>query len=221
MPKDKDLKRLARARMEKTGESYTAARSQLLRKKEAPRESEDELAAKAGMASDAVRAKTGRGWRQWVDALDAIDAAKMTHTEIARHLNREMGVPGWWSQAVTVGYERIRGLREVGQRRGGLYEAGKSRTFPVTVDALYRAFANARTRARWLPGVKIKIRTAIANKSMRVTWPDGTDLLLGFTAKGTGKAALALVHSKLPSRAAIAESKAYWAERLAALSEIL
>ena len=29
MPKDKDLKRLIRGRMEKTGESYTAARAQL------------------------------------------------------------------------------------------------------------------------------------------------------------------------------------------------
>ena len=33
MPKDKDLKRLARRRMEKTGESYAAARAQLLKKK--------------------------------------------------------------------------------------------------------------------------------------------------------------------------------------------
>lgn len=32
MPKNKDLKRLIRARMEKTGESYTAARSHLLSK---------------------------------------------------------------------------------------------------------------------------------------------------------------------------------------------
>ncbi len=32
MPKNRDLKRLIRARMEKTGESYTAARSHLLSK---------------------------------------------------------------------------------------------------------------------------------------------------------------------------------------------
>lgn len=32
MPKDKDLKRLIRARMRKTGEPYTTARSQLLKK---------------------------------------------------------------------------------------------------------------------------------------------------------------------------------------------
>ena len=32
MPRDKDLKRLVRARMTKTGESYTAARAQITRK---------------------------------------------------------------------------------------------------------------------------------------------------------------------------------------------
>ena len=32
MPRNKDLKRLVRARMSKTGESYTAARSQILSK---------------------------------------------------------------------------------------------------------------------------------------------------------------------------------------------
>src|SRR5919112_6349551 len=32
MPREKDLKRLVRARMKKTGEAYTAARAQLLRK---------------------------------------------------------------------------------------------------------------------------------------------------------------------------------------------
>ena len=37
MPRQKDLKRVVRARMQKTGESYTAARLQLVRKKEEPK----------------------------------------------------------------------------------------------------------------------------------------------------------------------------------------
>ncbi len=36
MPKQKDLKRLARSRTQKTGESYTTSRSQLLKKKASP-----------------------------------------------------------------------------------------------------------------------------------------------------------------------------------------
>src|SRR3954467_11720027 len=40
MPKQKDLKRLVRARMQKTGEAYTAARAQVLRKPRTPRTTE-------------------------------------------------------------------------------------------------------------------------------------------------------------------------------------
>jgi hypothetical protein len=35
MPRQKDLKRLVRARMRKTGEAYTAARAQILKKQHA------------------------------------------------------------------------------------------------------------------------------------------------------------------------------------------
>ena len=79
-------------------------------------------------------------------------------------------VPAWWAQMVTVGYERIRGLREIGQRRGGAFEANKSKTFPVPVDRLYRAFAQKRTRRRWLPD-DVTIRTSKREKSICQTSP--------------------------------------------------
>ena len=64
MPKQKDLKRLARSRMRKTGESYTTARAHLVEKKkrqeEAPPRVED-YAALAGMSDEAVKKKTGCG----------------------------------------------------------------------------------------------------------------------------------------------------------------
>ncbi len=94
MPKQKDLKRLIRTRMQKTGESYTAARSQILDKSSpAPAE----YAAIAGMSDEAVRAKTGRTWRQWVRQLDAIGAVRMPHREIAKHLNESNEISGWWA----------------------------------------------------------------------------------------------------------------------------
>ena len=43
----------------------------------------------------------------------------MSHTEIAAMVNKTWKVDGWWSQTVTVGYERIKGLRARGQRRDG------------------------------------------------------------------------------------------------------
>src|SRR5262249_37664807 len=136
--------RLVRARMQKTGEAYTAARFQLLKKKPTP-----EYALRAGMSDASVHKATGRTWAEWVSLLDAAGSASKPHREIVGRVSAA-GVSNWWSQMVTVGYERIRGLRERGQRRGGGYSASKSRTFSVPVATLYRAIRNDRQRRRWL-----------------------------------------------------------------------
>jgi hypothetical protein len=218
MPKQKDLKRLVRTRMEKTGEAYTAARLQVIRKKEEPKPKVD-LAKIAGMSDAVVEEKTGRNWAQWTELLDAQRAMDKPHREITQ-LVSSLGTPDWWTQMVTVGYERIRGLRDKGQRRGGAYEAGKSRTFNVPVETLFEAFANARKRKRWLP-VKITVRTSTAPKSMRVTWDDGTPVELMFLSKGAAKSSVAVTHQKLPDRAAVEVAKKSWGEHLDRLGEML
>jgi hypothetical protein len=190
MPKQKDLKRLVRSRVTKTGESYTAARLQLVQKKEPT----PDYAAVAGMSDASVSKKTGRTWAEWVRLLDAARAAEKPHRQIAEYVS-SLGTPDWWSQMVTVGYERIRGLREKGQRRGGGYSATKSRTFPVAVEALFDAFTNARKRRRWLP-VKIAVRSATPPKRMSITWDDGTSVQIGFYPKGNGKSSVAVQHEK-------------------------
>ena len=215
MPNDKDLKRLARSRMKKTGESYTAARAELVKK------SKQDFAERAGMSDLVVSAKTGRTWEEWVRLLDARGARSMIHGDIAKYLNEEQGVPGWWAQTVTVGYERIRGLRDIGQRRSGEYEASKSKTLPVPLGTLFRAFTVARTRERWLPGVKWTVRTTVADKSIRVTWEDGTSVELYFVPKGPEKSQVAIQHRKLRTKAQAAEAKAYWGERLEGLAKLL
>lgn len=224
MPKQKDLKRLVRSRMKKTGESYTTARMQLAKKKLTPPAEvvpEEGYAALGGKSDEVLRVKTGKTWRQWVRLLDAVDAARMPHRDIARHLHREHQVPGWWAQTVTVGYERIRGLREVGQRRSGEYEVSKSKTLPVPLADLFAAFQDSRRRRRWLPGVSLTVRKATPEKSIRVTWPDGTSVEAYFAAKGDEKSQIAIQHRKLAARADATRMKAYWAERLDALAEML
>ena len=145
----------------------------------------------------------------------------MIHGDIAKYLYEEQGVPGWWAQTVTVGYERIRGLRDIGQRRSGEYEASKSKTLPVPLGKLFRAFTVARTRERWLPGVKWTVRTTVADKSIRVTWEDGTSVELYFVPKGPEKSQVAIQHRKLRTKAQAAEAKAYWGERLEGLAKLL
>lgn len=232
MPANKDFKRLVRGRMQKTGESYTAARAKLLTQKPAAAAPKAALTASARPAavdyaklagrSDAIlKERTGCTWERWVKALDHAQAYTWTHREIAKHVAEKYKVPGWWAQTVTVGYERIKGLRAVGQRRDGSFEANKSRTFAVPLVRLYRAFHDSRTRARWLPGVDLTVRTATRGKSMRITWPDRTSVAVGFASRGTGKSQVAVQHGNLPDRAAAARVKQYWAERFDVLGDVL
>jgi uncharacterized protein YndB with AHSA1/START domain len=219
MPTNKDFKRLVRARMRKTGESYTTARAQFLRRRPAP--AAVDYATLAGMSDAAIKAKTGCTWERWVKALDHRKAYEWSHREIARYVRDKFKTPDWWSQTVTVGYERIKGLRAVGQRRDGTYEASKSKVIAVPVSRLYRAWHDARTRARWLPDVRPVIRAATRDKSMRVAWPDGTSVQVGFTAKGAAKSQVAVQHARLPDREAATHMKQFWAARLGALAEVL
>jgi hypothetical protein len=224
MPKQKDLKRLVRARMKKTGESYTTARTQLFSKKTSSNGTltpKAKYAEVAGMSDAAVRKRTGKTWKQWVHALDAIDATQMKHRDIARSVHENFETTDWWAQTVTVGYERIRGLRDLGQRRGGKYDANKSKTFPVPVAQLYRAFGDARKRQRLLPGVDLKIRTSRREKSMRITWPDETKVDVYFVSKGAKKSTVSVQHRELSRKSDVAKAKDYWSERFAALSEIV
>lgn len=219
MPRNKDLKRLVRARMTKTGEAYTAARSQILRKSATPRP--QDYASLAGMADAAVEEKTGRSWEQWVRTLDKHDASAMAHRDIARLVSGTYKVQDWWSQTVTVGYERIKGLRVRGQRRDGTYEASKSRTYNVSVKALFEGWADAAVRTRWLAEPNARVRSSTAPKAMRIVWPDGSVVLVGFMAKGDNKSSVAVAHTKLPDRDAVNQRKQYWAGRLDALGDIL
>jgi hypothetical protein len=217
MPRDKDRKRRVRDRMQKTGESYTAARSNLLKSR--PRSIPADYAERAGKSDDTVAAKTGRTWRQWVRALDEIGAMDMKHGDIAKWVHEQTGLD-WWSQTVTVGYERIRGLREVGQRLDGVYEASKSRTFPVPADELFRAVAEEKLRRQWLD-VDLEVRKATPSKSVRITMADGSSVQMWITPKGEARAVLAIQHGTLGSKSAVAETKSFWTERLERLHALL
>jgi hypothetical protein len=205
MTSQKSFKQRVRTRMAKTGESYTAARAQLL-----PRESEPEVG------------PTGRSYREWFDELDAWGAVDASHTEIAAWLMAERGVPGWWAQNITLEYERARGLREVGQGRDGFFRVNATKTVAVPVERLYAAFTDPARRHDWLPGVYLSERTATAPKSARYDWGDGsTRVIVGFEAKGESKSVIAVMHERLPESESAATMKAFWRERLSGLKALL
>jgi hypothetical protein len=232
MTQHKDLKRLVRARMKKTGEAYTTARAQITRKSPpksrtavarpaAGAPNPKDYAELAGMSDAVIKEKTGCTWGSWVKSLDYYGADMMSHRDIAALVSEKYKVPSWWTQTVTVGYERIKGLRARGQRRDGTYEASKSRTFNVPVTKLFDSWKNANLRKRWLDDPTIKVRTATSPKSMRLGLSDGTIVAVGFYPKGKAKSSVAVQHTKLPSRETADRLKKYWSEQLDALASVL
>ncbi|KQW06143.1 hypothetical protein ASC66_06265 [Leifsonia sp. Root4] len=98
-----------------------------------------------GVSDDSLRAATGKTWAEWFAILDAEGAAAWKHSVIARWLDANYPLGGWWAQGVTVGYEQARGIRNPGQRQDGSYEVSASKTLPreqqETLDAVIAAVA--------------------------------------------------------------------------------
>jgi len=238
MTTNKAQKKAVRERMEKTGERYTAARQHLVGAvvdgtvshgmvaepstvdgmSPAPRP----IVEQPGLSDEAIRKGSGKSWDEWLDVLDAWGAQDRTHTEIARYVNENFEIDGWYAQGVTVGYERMRGMRAHGQGRDGRYSASVSKTFPVPVAELFAAWTDDAERDRWLePGI-LGVRTSQLDTSARFDVADeGSIIAAWFVDKGAAKSSVQLQNDKLPSKEAAEQFKATWKERLACLAEVL
>lgn len=234
MPVHKSFKRAVRARAAKTGERYTAARAQILRKADPKSDTTPEGTLAPDAESPATPAPvellvpdettmrgTGRARDAWVTLLDAWGATERTHPEIARWLQSEQGVSGWWAQSITVGYERAHGMRAKHQMRSG-FAVTASKTVGVPMERLRSAFADPGLRARWLPDAPMRLRPGRAASSARFSWADpASSVLVTFTAKAETKSTVSVLHERLPDAETAARLKTYWRERLGALNELL
>lgn len=173
-------------------------------------------------AADAAGRATGRDREEWFRVLDAWGAAQRPHRDIARWLMGEHRLTEWWAQTLTVWYEQTRGLRPVGGDRDGRFSVSTTKTFAVSVERLFEAFTDERTRARWLPNARISERTSQPGRSARFDWNAGQSrIVVGFAAKGPARSQVSLLHERLPSASASADARSYWRDRLSELEVVL
>ena len=166
------------------------------------------------MSDIAVKAKTGKNWKDWFAVLDKAGARKMNHQEIVKLVSEKYDVGPWWQQMVTVSYEQARGLREKYQKPAG-YQISVSRTVNAPVAKLYKSFSDARFRSSWLPEKGFVVRTKTADKSLRVSWNDNkSSLEINFYPKAADKTQVVVQHSKLPDAKSSAKMKTYWGKAL-------
>lgn len=228
------FKKRVRERMQKTGERYGAARRALIeaaRARAAAASGADGATAaspaRAWVAQpqhsdELVLEKTGRGWDAWVDAIDARPGRAAGHPAIAAWLVAQ-GVDPWWAQSVTVGYERITGLRLPGQMPDGTFTVSRSRIVGMAPTDVRALLLDDSARAELLPGFETTLRS---RPDVRVP---GFELrrdgeLLGrvafaFDAASGERTNLTVTHAKLPTPEEGDHWKAFWGEWLAALEE--
>jgi uncharacterized protein YndB with AHSA1/START domain len=217
----KSFKRLVRARMSKTGESYTAARAQLLAGVDEG--STDEELPQLACSDERIRERTGRGWEEWFDLLDSWATESMGHTELVQRVGELLGVLGWDAQAVATSFERACGKRAVGERIGGDgFVATASKIMAASAEQVFGAFLDPSQRAWWLPDVQLSERTVSKPKGARFDLGDGTSrLLVTVEAKGPAKSTVVVEHSKLTDAGEREARKTYWRHALATLKSRL
>lgn len=231
MTKHQPVKRRIRARMAETGERYTTARLHVVGRPDAeslhapaaaPETSPGPVPAGPAPASDPrVLEVTGRDWPDWYALLDAWGAAGRTHRDIARWLREEHGVPSWWSQELTVRYERASGRRQPGQQADG-FTISVTRTIGVPVGVAWDAWMDGTRRATWLPDLVIAVRRATPPRTARFDVDPGPGrLLVTLATTVEARTALTITHERLPDAAAAADAKAAWAARLDGLRAAL
>jgi hypothetical protein len=217
MTKQATFKRRVRTRMAKTGEKYSAARRVLI-DRSASNGGKRKWVADPGHSDETIREATDKGWDEWCDLLDAWPGHTEGHTAIAAYLIDELGVPGWWAQTVTVGYERITGLRLRYQGPDGTFTANKSRTMTLDVDALRELLLDDGDRADLFPGFETELRSKPTSKVPRIRIGPGV-AQISIDPRGDGRAVIAVMHEKLPSADDVEEWKQYWGDWLEAVDD--
>ena len=175
-----------------------------------------------------VVAATGKAPDEWFAILDERGARDMAHKDIATLLREELGVPSWWSQMVTVEFEKHIGRRETGQR-GGAWSSTTSRTLPGTMDEVFGrwlALVAAAPEQGAFDGVPWAAEPAVSRtekwRYWRVPLADGSKVVVTVSAKpgagGEGDASvLAATSDRLAAKDDVARRKSFWKAFLAGL----
>ena len=193
------------------------------------------------ISDDAVREATGRGWRGWWKILDAWGAHRSSHAEIARYLAGEHGLSGWWSQMVTVQYEREQGLREVGESADG-FQMGAQRTFLPDARSAWDLLSSSRGLETWLgPGAPARlvegepyrladgttgeVRVVSPGSHVRLTWQpplwsNPSTLQVRAVASSSGRGTISFHHEKLPDAGAREAMIEHWKDVLDELATL-
>ncbi|MGV8911719.1 MAG: hypothetical protein ACOH14_03805 [Rhodoglobus sp.] len=217
MTKHESFKRRIRERMLTTGERYAEARRMLVAQA-APSATGRTWVAVPELTDEAIRAGTGKGWEEWCALIDQFPGRADGHAAIAKHVRDDLGAGDWWSQGVTVGYERITGLRLPHQMPDGTFTANKSSTVAIEAEELRHLLLDDGDRAELFPTVATELKSKRTAKAIRIGMGTGS-AIIRLEERSGGRTQIAIQHSQLPTFDDVEEWKFYWGEWLEAINE--
>ncbi len=192
------------------------------------------------LTNDACKAATGKTLDEWFAYLDEFDGLAKGRRAINNHLYGELKIDIWWTSAIAVEYERVRGAKEKDGRYKG-YFICSTKTINAPIDKVYAAWATPESLSKWFgegttgkvadgeafsnpDGNKGVYKRVRENKDLRFTWQGQEDesiVDVQFSDKGNGKTGLLVNHDRLQTRAEADGVRNAWAEALNKLKALV
>lgn len=169
----------------------------------------------------AIETATGRQWAAWSEHLDRVGAQQMTSKQIESRAEEFMPLPvndpRWWARQVGVVYQDQIGRGLPGQRTGHTYKARARTTVRGNLNQAMAAWMDhVRDRDSFvdteLDAEPSTTRSATWRR-WRAQLADGTRLVVTVEVTAGGSA-LTVVHKRIRSREAAAQSQAWWTDFL-------
>ena len=186
---------------------------------------------------------TGRSKEEWFEIVESKNPAEMTHKEIAAWLQNEYQLSFWWSQEITVLYEKHAGRRKTGQTQDSGFQIGVSKTFNIPAVKLWELITS-RAGFELISGDKLpvsnitetiqkspaqieyQITTLRKDSHIRMKWrvPEWKShsiLQVRVTGKGVSKAVLTFHQEKLDNEAVRSSMKQYWQKQIIQFEKLI
>lgn len=159
---------------------------------------------------ESVQAATGRSWDQWCDLIDAWPGRSDGHAAIAKFLQESYEIDAWWAQTVTVGYERITGLRQPYQQADGTFGISRSRKVLINSAALREMLLDDTARSEIFPGHLTQLLSKPSAKTIRISIGPGV-AGIGMQPVDPETTRVSVEHKRLPDASDVREWQEYWA----------
>ena len=119
---------------------------------------------------------------------------------------------------MTVGYERITGLRLPHQMPDGTFTANKSGTVTIESDLLRGLLLDDDDRAQLFPNIPTELKSKLTAKAIRIAMRTGS-ATIRLEERSGGRTQIAIQHSQLPTFDDVEEWQLYWGEWLEAIDK--